>query len=284
MKHILLPTDFSDNSWNAIFCALKMYENTNCCFYLLNTFQDESLSFAAPLETDEHKTLLEKADKTSKESLSEALKYLKKNTSNKRHSFQALSRFADLVEATKKVILEKSIDLIVMGTTGATGSKEVFIGSNAVRIIKGINNCPILTVPQGKDFKRLKYVVFATDYTRPIHLLEIEPLVELAELWKATIGIIHIEETHVLTDVQKYHKQLLKTHLQSLECLFHEIPITGSVENTISNFINTNNPDLIALMHYRHGFLARLVREPIIKKIAFHTDIPFFVLPEELET
>ena len=38
MKKILLPTDFSDNAWNAIVYALKLYKNQKCKFVLLNTY------------------------------------------------------------------------------------------------------------------------------------------------------------------------------------------------------------------------------------------------------
>jgi len=38
MKHILIPTDFSSNAWNAIQYALKLFKNEECTFYLLNTY------------------------------------------------------------------------------------------------------------------------------------------------------------------------------------------------------------------------------------------------------
>lgn len=280
MKHILIPTDFSESSWNAIFCAIKMYKDLSCCFYLLNTFQDESLSFAAPLESEGSKSLLEEADNASKEALAQTLKYLKTNTSNTKHSFQGISLLADLVDGVRATVNEKRIDLIVMGTTGATGSKEVFIGSNAVRIVREIYKCPILLIPLDKDFKSLKHLVFATDYTRPVNLIEIEPLLEMATLWKAAASIVHIKENNELTDLQKYHKTLLMGHLHKLECVFHEIPVKGSIETTIKGFLKKYRADMIALVHYRHSFLSRLIREPVIKKITFHTDIPFFILPE----
>jgi hypothetical protein len=37
MKNILLPTDFSDNSWNAIEYAINFHKNDTCTFYLLHT-------------------------------------------------------------------------------------------------------------------------------------------------------------------------------------------------------------------------------------------------------
>lgn len=37
MKNILLPTDFSGNSKNAIQYALKFFEGENCTFHILNS-------------------------------------------------------------------------------------------------------------------------------------------------------------------------------------------------------------------------------------------------------
>ena len=38
MKKILLPTDFSKNSWNAIYYALELFKTTECLFYLVHTY------------------------------------------------------------------------------------------------------------------------------------------------------------------------------------------------------------------------------------------------------
>ncbi len=39
MKTILLPTDYSKNAWNALFTALKLFQNEDCRFLLLNTYE-----------------------------------------------------------------------------------------------------------------------------------------------------------------------------------------------------------------------------------------------------
>ena len=44
MKTILLPTDFSDNSWNAIEYALNFYKELNCNFYLLHVSKVSNIS------------------------------------------------------------------------------------------------------------------------------------------------------------------------------------------------------------------------------------------------
>ena len=44
MKTILLPTDFSDNSWNAIEYALNLNKDTDCNFYLLHVSKLSNIS------------------------------------------------------------------------------------------------------------------------------------------------------------------------------------------------------------------------------------------------
>ena len=44
MKKILLPTDFSDNAWNAIFTAVKLYTNVECRFYLLHGYEPKAMN------------------------------------------------------------------------------------------------------------------------------------------------------------------------------------------------------------------------------------------------
>ncbi|WP_341220224.1 universal stress protein [Polaribacter atrinae] len=38
MKNILLPTDFSDNSWNAIQYAVQLFKDEKCNFFIMNTY------------------------------------------------------------------------------------------------------------------------------------------------------------------------------------------------------------------------------------------------------
>ena len=44
MQTVLIPTDFSDNAWNAIFTAIKLYPDTTCRFILLHAYENKALS------------------------------------------------------------------------------------------------------------------------------------------------------------------------------------------------------------------------------------------------
>src|SRR6185369_5620641 len=58
-------------------------------------------------------------------------------------------------------IKKNKIDLIVMGTHGASGIREFFIGSNAEKIVR-YASVPVITVKQ-QIKNKVKNIAFATD-------------------------------------------------------------------------------------------------------------------------
>ncbi len=48
----------------------------------------------------------------------------------------------------------------------------------------------------------------------------------------------------------------------------------------ICGYVEKNDVDMIALIHYEHTFMEKLTREPVVRKIGFHTKRPILVLPE----
>ena len=76
MKNILIPTDFSENSWNAIKYALQFFKKKKCNFYLLHVTSITNYNDAnAPLLTD-----IESIENTLiKEAKTDLKELLKKN-------------------------------------------------------------------------------------------------------------------------------------------------------------------------------------------------------------
>ncbi|MFD0863830.1 universal stress protein [Sungkyunkwania multivorans] len=280
MRRILLPTDFSDNSWNAIFSALKMFGAEGCHFYLLNVFKVSPINLSRTLGEERSGMLFDSAAKGSQEQLDRMLEYLKKHHQQSKHVFESISKFEDISKAVTETVKEKQIDLVVMGTNGATGAKAVFIGSTTVKVLKVMRSCPILVIPSAHDFKSLKHVVFPTDFKRFYNRSELVPLIDLILQWNSNIRIFHVAQELHLDEIQKYNKETLKKHFRDLQYTFHKVDIHTTVEDAISNFVEESNSDMVALIHYKHSFLQNLTQEPVIKKVAFHTKVPMLVLPE----
>lgn len=281
MKRILIPTDFSENAWNAIGYAMHLFVNQECEFYLLNTYTPiiPSSRFMAPMVNGIR--IEDAVRSTSENGLTKTVERIKKEFNNPKHSFETISSFNLLADEVKDVVDNYRIDLIVTGTKGASGMDEVFMGSNTVRIIKNTKKCPILAIPQHFDFRAPSEIAFATDFNRFYSLSELLPLIDLANAFEATIRIVHVQyEIKALTELQQFNLNMLRKYFGDVEHYIHTVSELNSVSQTLEVFSKELDIHLLAMLHYQHSYMEKMTREPIVKRTAFHTQIPLLVIPE----
>jgi len=200
---------------------------------------------------------------------------------NPQHSFECISSFNLLVEEVNHVVEERDIELIVTGTKGASGMEEVFMGSNTVRIIKSIKKCPILAIPQHFKFSKPREIAFATDFKRFYSQSELRPLLELAEQFEAVVRIVYVQhEIRPLNEVQEFNLKMLRKFMGEQEHFIHTVSELASVSQTLELFTQQLGIHLLALLNYPHSYVERVTHEPIVKRTAFHTQIPLLVIPE----
>ncbi|GAA4301526.1 universal stress protein [Aestuariibaculum suncheonense] len=275
MKNILLPTDFSDNAWNAIVYALKLYADEPSTFYILNS---------ATIQTASYGTLSSKLKDIVKDNSKKELEALKNLVEtcdhNANHEFHFLQGAEDMVTCMRKIVKEKSIDLIVMGTRGASGAKEFFFGSNTIQVVNHVHDCPVLVIPEDYDFNAPKQVAFPTDFNRNYSETELAPIKQFADLFNSKIRILHINVEEELTENQKNNLEQLKTLLADYDHSFHWMPNYSTKASEINDFIEELNIDALTMVNYKHSFIEDIIKEPVIKRIGFHPIVPFLVIPK----
>lgn len=282
MKTILLPTDFSKNAWNAIFTALKLFYDLQCRFLLVHTYEPELTNVLGDHGEKRLGAIYQSMEEDSKKKMDEILAYLKEHHRNPRHEFKTLLRPGDLIGEVRERIKKHPVDLIVMGTQGASGAERVFLGSNTVRMLKTVKNRPVLVVPKTFDFQKLNHVVFPTDYTHYYEPYELQTLMDLLKVWKSTLHVAYAAREFKLKPAQESNKKLLETRLKGFKVRFEEIPLEDNLPEAISDFSETLRADMIALMRHKHSFLENLTREKVVKRIAFESKLPLLILPQFL--
>ena len=272
-RSVLIPTDFSDNAWNAIIYALKLYVNEPCSYYLLH-------AWSVPDSKDRTYVTSHYVDNlraNALQQLTELKDKAEKANKNTKATFTTVFSTDSMKKSVELAVTEHQIDVIVMGTKGATGSKEIFFGSHTVSLLK-MKLCPILVVPDKFHFVKPKKIAFPTDFKR-FYGEELLPIKQLAKLFNSKIRIVHITENKNLTKIQDYNLAMLKVYLEHYPHSFHWI--TGDAKKTegINVFIEALNIDILAMINYKHSFIEGIVKEPIVKKIGFQPTVPFFVVP-----
>jgi nucleotide-binding universal stress UspA family protein len=142
LKRILLPTDFSKPSQNALRYATAFADKFGAELYLIHVAQDLAVFIpdvvnVTPLVTPPIEQFLASVraalERVVKENQLE--KYNVHIEAGEGAPFYEIIRFAK----------EKDIDLIVMGTHGHTGLAHVLMGSVAEKVVRKAP-CPVLTV------------------------------------------------------------------------------------------------------------------------------------------
>ena len=274
--HILLPTDFSENAWSAALYAIKLYSGTPCTFYFSHAWtfvSSSSRTYISPTYVDALK-------KTAKEQLSAVAERAEKMSINSDHQFKTIFNEDYLTESILLAVKENAIDMVIMGTKGATGAKEFLLGSNSVTVIKRVKLCPILLVPQNHEFEIPEQIAFANGFKRP-YGNELDTVIQLSQLHNSTIEVVHIDDEANLSELQNINVKALKAYLKDKPHKFNWITEKGKKEQLILNFIKNRNIQILTMINYERSFLEDILNEPVITKLGYHSIIPFLVIPHQ---
>ena len=277
MKKILLPTDFSDNSWNAITYALQLLENEECTFFLLNTYAPAVYQIEYLLVVPEPDGVLDVFKENSLKRLAGLKERIQAEFNNPKHSIKTISIFNTLVQQIKEEVREKSMDYIVMGTKGATGAKEILFGSNTVFALKKVK-CPIIAVPESFNFESPQEILFPTDYEIDYLDEHLKPLLDVMGKTVARVHILHVIKGDGLTEYQEKNKAKLESYFKNCTYLFHSVK-NESVQEAITNFQLKVRVNLLVMINNKHSFFENLFFRSTINQLGFHLNIPFFVIP-----
>ena len=273
---ILITTDFSANAENAMNYAIYLFEKNKCTFHVLNTY---TLDTAASIKkSDPHTIVILKNN--SEANIKKVIRDKKLNNTNPLHTFKGLSINDTLVNAIGRISIDKDIDYLFMGTKGSSGTKGVYMGSNTVKVVLSINFCPIVAVPERYFYDIPDQIVFATNFEHAYTNAELLPLKEIAKLWHSKIVVIHVNRGKKLSEQQEKSKRLLSEKLGKLPHSFIEMEGYSQISKSIMTYSkNHTSVGIIAMINKDHSFFYKLIKENVIKNLAFHTQVPFLVLP-----
>ncbi|WP_299336445.1 universal stress protein [uncultured Psychroserpens sp.] len=276
MRNVLIPTDFSDNAMNAIKYALELfkYERTN--MYFLHTYQDEVYKDIELIKTESIESLIEERRKSSEEQLSTLLQTVKTRSPNPRHHYQTMSAYNALVDEIDLISEGKNIDVIVMGTKGATNDKSLTFGSNTLQVLRYVS-CPVLSIPANYEYTQPKHIVFPTNYMIPYKRRELNLLCEMASPYRAKIVMLYISKSQKLSRRQEDNKRFLTEELCKNSLDFKTVE-NKNIVNAIFTYIKEEHADMLVMVNTRHSFLEHILFQSAIDEMALNIDIPFLAM------
>jgi len=183
--------------------------------------------------------------------------------------------FGGTTSTIRDFINEKKIDLILMGTHGASGVKEFFIGSNTEKIVRTAG-VPVISIKKQLKLQSIKNIVFPT-----IADLNHEELVSevkaLQYFFKATLHILYVNTPST------FNRDLeIKPRLKAFAKRFMLKDFTLNVWNDYSeeeglkNFVNESKADMIAMATHGRRGLNHLMSGSIAEDAVNHINCPIW--------
>ena len=273
MKNILLPTDFSGNSKNAIQYALKFFEGENCTFHILNSQKPTGYITADVLYGAPGTSIYEGILNDNKKALENMVQFCESNSEEENFTFIPKLDFDNIVDAINQAVALNNIELIVMGSNGATGAAEVLFGSNTLKVIRNVD-CPVLIVPEDYTFENIEAVLLSLNYQNEVSKESVSLITEIVKKNGASLKILEIEEEDIQLAAQTNQAERSFKGLNLEQYSIKNIPASVAI-NAFEQLIPVQ---LHAMIVERKSFLDRFIFGSETSKISYGSPIPLLVL------
>lgn len=267
MKKILIPTDFSQQAHSAIKAGVNFAKKHNAEIILLHILD-------LPQEA---------SDGISKGTPAPEVMFFKNAAEQKLQQIALDSLFDGLTVSTSLILdrtsqgvtksaIHNEVDLIVMGSHGASGMKEYFVGSNTQKVVR-TSPVPVFVVKGEFEDNCIKDIVFASDFTS-----------EMKDSFKSTLALnkvvganLHLLMVNTPNSFKATHvaEETLETFLEDITDKEFDLSIYNdiNVEKGILNYCQKIDADLIAIATHGRTGLAHFFNGSISEDLVNHSPI-----------
>lgn len=271
MHKILVPTDFSKCAANAMKFALEIAARTGASIHIVNVIYPaegvENNVFNA-VWVDEYFSLRQY-------DLKKWVARFQKNKSYRDVTITGSVEIGFMVSFIKMTAEEQKADLIVMGTTGATGLRGAFLGSIAAGVVSAVS-IPVLAVPEKAVFRSPAAYVLATDFDVRIDKNSRKVMLEILKLQNAGIHVLNVLDT-LGQQPDKTLEPKIRRLFPDTPCQFHYLHEIN-VPRAVNNFIETIGAQGLIVVSHRHSFLQKLMSKSVSRALTQRIRVPVLAL------
>ncbi|WP_417612521.1 universal stress protein [Owenweeksia hongkongensis] len=264
---VLFPTDFSENAELAAEFAIDIAKRTKGSIVAFHAY-DVPYS-----ERSMTTSLLHEMKDIANKHMQE---FEAKVLSSSGVDFQTQVSLGNPIRLSKELCEKHNIDIVVLGTKGASGIEELLIGSNAASVIQNIDT-PVLVIPPNSQVKEIRNIVLATDMDLRKKERPLLRLKAFANIYGAKINILHFQDDR---GAKEGSRDFLETHLSDVPHSYAVLAQKDNLDKDILEYCQSKNADMVTAITKRYGFFEGLFRSSLTSKLAYHTNIPMLALHE----
>ena len=268
MKKILVPTDFSKHAEYALKVAAQIAKKNNGEIFILHMLE---------LPHEGNDAMAQGRDIPE-------IMYFKKRAEEKLDDLCDAEYLKDIdvseiikIEGTFEGIMDISqknnIDLIVMGSHGANGFKEMIIGSNTEKVVR-TSNVPVLVIKKEMGEFDVNKFVFASDFSDEVKGT-FAKAVEFSNKFGAHLHLVYINTPNNFKSTAVAEK-IMSDFVGNFQINNYSTHIYNdvNVEKGILNFANSIDADLIGMSTHGRKGLAHFFNGSISEDLVNHAIRP----------
>ncbi|MCX7550131.1 universal stress protein [Xanthomarina sp. F2636L] len=271
MKKIIVPVDFSEHSEYALEVASILAKKNNAEILALHMLE---ISNAVLTKADNNKQMesiffLRLAEQKFEDFLNKDFLKDIKVTPIVKH----FKVFSEVNEVAK----ENNADIIIMGSQGASGLKEVLVGSNTEKVVR-YSEIPVLVIKHNPILMDFENMVFACDFTEEA-IDQYKNAKEMAKKLDSKIHLVYVNlpgsKFKSSAEIEKQVATFLRKADGGIEKM-NEVNYVNdyTIEKGILNFSNVIGADVIAVATHGRKGIAHFFEGSISEDIANHSTLP----------
>lgn len=268
MMNILLPTDFSENSKNAAAYAMEFFREVPCTLHLLHVI---------PAHAEKAGSASIAISQEVQKKFDQLLEQLEQKKTNPNHHFTVSCKTNYLIEAVRQQVMEKNIDLILMGTKGSTNKEGAVIGKNTSDVMTKVK-CPVMAISEKAIYKEHKEILFPTDYKIQYNDKMLGTLRNLTSLSNASVKIMELFNSEEEPSEEQIANRLFLQNCFSPKTPSLQTYYATKVPDTTRLFVANKNVDMIVVVAKNLNICQKLLKNKQNNQIPFINQLPLLVL------
>jgi nucleotide-binding universal stress UspA family protein len=280
MKTILVPTDFSENAANALNYASSLADQVNGKLIIVHVVN----LVVIPVRSGKLVNLTGETDMHSYLKLSEIASELRESK-NLECEVAVIDQYelGSFRESLNQIVIAKKVDLVVMGTKGATNFLDKLIGTNTSGFIK-VATCPVLVIPASAQYSAIKHLAYASDFENDKRIF-LERLFRFTESLhsQVSVSILDVSPSHHLDiaaeeqNIQEIAKNFSNINYSIVQV--NEIDVVTGIQT----FVRDHQVDVLAISIREQDFFEDFFQSSYSKQLVYHTTLPLLALPKNLD-
>lgn len=270
MKNILVPFDFSHHSRNALEYAAQLAAKADAKLCIFHAYDRSEVLEGVKVAT-------------TVSAMEDVQKKLSKEYGLPEANISGKVIQGEFIEEVMQFIEEQNFNLIALGTRGASGLRELLVGSYTVHLMQEVRDIPMLIIPEKATFHDIRNILLCSDLQEIADDDALDLIKELAILFNSDVRLAHVEKTRgSKPSYEKVLERRREMHLfePEVDCTYKRI-VASDILSGIKYYMDKKDDnDMVAMVYREHSFIETIFGMNHTHEMAYHTTVPLLVLPE----